>query len=132
MKRARTSRWLASVFYALAVTTITPAFASQESGSQSSSPPSLPQVSSNKEPLEASGKGSFTIVGQPDPAEVMKLARAYNSQFDTKKNKWEKWCDKQVLKHPKFWRVMRTRVEPAVSITANIIAAVFSVASFVK
>lgn len=82
--------------------------------------------------IEASGKGSFTIVGQPDPAEVMKLARAYNSQFDTKKNKIEKWMDKQVLKHPKFWRVMRTRVEPAVSITANIIAAVFSVASFVK
>jgi hypothetical protein len=97
----------------------------QSAGIQSSSPKA-------SQTIEASGKGTFEIKGQPDPAEVMKMARAYNSQYDTKKNKIEKWMDKEVLKHPKFWRVMRTRVEPAVSITANIIAAVFSVASFVK
>src|ERR1700722_18734064 len=115
MTRARKSRWLAIVFCALATTATIPAFADQVNGSLSSSLETPQPVSSSK---EASGKGYFEIHGQPDPAEVMKMARAYNSQFDTKKNRWEKWCDKQTLAHPKFWRFVRTRVDPAVSVTA--------------
>ena len=124
--KTRTSKWMITAYFVVNLAT-TPVLADATAGAGTQS---LDLKASQT--IEASGKGTFEIKGQPDPAEVMKVARAYNSQFDTKKNRWEKWVDKQVLAHPKFWRVMRTRVEPAVSITANIIAAVFSVASFVK